>query len=437
MLALCNRPGRSSAARFLLGLLLALGLPACWMIAPASGHFLLNLNVRILHVEHLADGLRIYLRTPMPYLVADRVGPTDAEGLPEPAPYTTNRMEQGKPVHFVDPAQLRRDPVGLGAFAAEGFTVAAAGKRLEAKVEKVRVHPVGQQPQFATLDEARAAFDGGPVFPDTADPVYVGDAVVDVALRYPVGAPVYGYAVSSTLDPGLPGQDDTANLILDYGPGGTQIFRARGLLAEPVVISRSALSAVLTFIKEGVRHILEGLDHVLFVLCLVLGATRLGQLVSRITGFTIGHSITLTVGFFGFVPSGAWFVPAVETGIALSIIYAAVIAVRPRSQRGTSERTMFAVTCSIGMLHGLGFSFVLHKILQVTSPDIWQSLLAFNVGVEIGQLLIIATTWPLFRLMEHMSNRAWKLGRWTIATGCAAMAVFWTGQRALLIIWSS
>ena len=436
MTAPCKGPRRRRAARLLLGLLLVQGLLLCALMAPASGHFLLNLNVRILHVEHLADGLRIYLRTPMPYLVADRVGPVGADGLPEPAPYTTNRMEQGKLVHFVDPEQVRRDPAGLGAFAAQGLKITAGGKRLDASVEKLRLHPVGKQPDFATLDEARTTFTAGPVIPDIEDPLYVGDAVVDIVLRYRAGAPVYEYAVSSTLDPGLPGQDDTANLILDYGPGGTQIFRARGLLAEPVVISRSALSAVLTFIKEGVRHILEGLDHVLFVLCLVLGATRLRQLVSRVTGFTIGHSVTLTVGFFGFVPSGAWFVPAVETGIALSIIYAAVIAVRPRSQHGTSELTMFAVTCSIGMLHGLGFSFVLHKILQITSPDIWQSLLAFNVGVEIGQLFIVVLGWPLFRLTERLSNRAWRFGRLTVASGCAAMAVFWTGERALLIMWS-
>ena len=129
-------------------------------------------------------------------------------------------------------------------------------------------------------------------------PIYVGDAVVDIILRYDAGAPIYEYAVSSTLDPGLPGQENTANLVLDYGPGGTKVFRARGLLTEPVAISRSALSAVITFIKEGVRHILEGIDHVLFVLCLVLGAIRLKSLVWRVTGFTIGHSVTLSAGFF-------------------------------------------------------------------------------------------------------------------------------------------
>jgi hypothetical protein len=409
-------------------------LAMCLAAVPAGAHFLLNLNVRILHVEHLADGLRVYLRTPMPYLVADRIGPVGAGGLPQPAPYTTNRMEDGKPVHYIDPEAMRADPNGLGRFAAEGFRLTMGAKPLTAMVERVRAHPIGTQPAFATLDEARAALASRVAYPANAAPAYVGDVVVDMVLRYETGAPVYDYAVSSSLNPGLPGQENTANLILDYAPGGTQVFRARGLLAEPVAISRSILSAVVTFIKEGVRHILEGLDHVLFVVCLVLGANRIRDLVGRVTGFTIGHSVTLTAGFFGFVPSGAWFVPTVEAGIALSIIYAAAIAVLPGRDRNSSERIVFAVTCGIGLLHGLGFSFVLHKILQINSPDIWQSLLAFNVGVEIGQLLIILASWPLFRLVNHLSRPTWHMGRWVLAAVCAAIAAFWTGQRALSVI---
>ena len=63
------------------------------LAAAANAHFLLNLNVRILHVEHLAKGLRVYLRTPMPYLVADKVGPPVQDGLPDPAPFTANALE--------------------------------------------------------------------------------------------------------------------------------------------------------------------------------------------------------------------------------------------------------------------------------------------------------------------------------------------------------
>jgi len=406
----------------------------CLMTAPVGAHFLLNLNVRILHVEHLADGLRVYLRTPMPYLVADRIGPVGADGLPEPAPYTTSRLEDGKPVHYIDPDALRRNPNGLGRLAAEGFRFTAGGKPLAAIVERVRAHPIGTQPSFATLDEARAAFASRVAYSADATPAYVGDVVVDIILRYETGAPVYDYAVSSSLDPGLPGQENTANLILDYGPGDTKVFRARGLLAEPIKISRSMWAAIATFIQEGVRHILEGFDHVLFVLCLTLGAIRLSSLVWRATGFTIGHSVTLSVGFFGYVPTGQWFIPAVEMGIALSIIYAAGIAVVARRDRKRSELEPFLVTMGIGLLHGLGFSFVLQEILKVESPNIWHSLLAFNVGVEIGQFMIILVAWPLFRLVEWLSRRAWQIGRWGVAAACAMIAVFWTVQRGSAVI---
>lgn len=412
-----------------LAVLLVLGVVVCSSARPAGAHFLLNLNVRIFHVEHLADGLRVYLRVPAPYLLAGRVGPVGEDGLPRPAPFTSNRMEEGRLVHYIDPAQLRADPLGLGRFAADGTRITAGGRRLVGQVEAVRVHPVGSQPDFATLQEAKAAMGAGAVYPPGAAPAYVGDAVVDVVLRYQAGGPVYSYAISSDLDPGLAGQDATANVILDYGPDGVRLFRARGLLKEPVAISRSAVSAVITFVKEGIRHILEGLDHVLFVLCLALGATRLRSLAWRVTGFTLGHSVTLSAGFFGFVPSGAWFIPTVEAGIALSIIYAAAVAVLPSVGQVRSERTIFLVTCAIGLLHGLGFSFVLHEILQVTSPNVWQSLLAFNVGVEIGQLMIILIAWPIFRLIAHLSGRVWTLTRWGIGGLCAAIAAFWTGER--------
>ena len=99
-----------------------------------------------------------------------------------------------------------------------------------------------------------------------------------------------------------------------------------------------------------------------------------------------------------------------------------------------TKRNMFIVTCSIGLLHGLGFSFVLHKILQITSPDIWQTLLAFNVGVEIGQLSIILATWPVFRLIQRSSENAWRIGRIGLATTCMAIAAVWTWQRVMSVI---
>ena len=398
-------------------------------VTTASAHFKLNLNVRIVHVEHLADGLNVYMRLPMPYLVAHLLGEIDEKGLPSPAPYTSNRLEQGKLVHFVDVEQLKNSTDGLALLALQGLDLSVGEASVNAKVERVRIYKNGTQPDFATLNDARKSFQGEQLFDAFEQDVYVGDTTIDVLLRYPSEGAVYQYALSSSLDPGLPDQDETANLVLDYSSAGVQVFRVRGLLHEPVVVTRSLFDAVVTFIKEGVIHILEGLDHVLFVICLVLGAMHLKPLLWRVTGFTIGHSITLSLGFYGFVPSAAWFVPAVETGIALSIIYVAVVAVAPGLQQKKGEWTVVGVTGLIGLLHGLGFSFVLQHILQVTSPDIWQSLVAFNVGVEVGQLLIVMGAWIAFYLIGLLGGRAAIINRYLVAGLCIVVALFWVIER--------
>lgn len=397
--------------------------------ATASAHFNLNLNVRIYHVEHLTTGLRIYLRTPMPYLVADKMGPVGANGLPAPAPFTTNRQEPDRIAHLVDWDAFAADPLGLARIAADDLRIEASGKRLPATALDIRAHPIGQEPGFATLDEAKAAFGpGSSAFPASGQ-TYVGDTMVDVLLDYGTGAPVQAFEISSASDPGLPAQEETANLILDYGSAGTEIYRNRGLMNEPVLIEQAPAAATLTFVREGIRHILGGTDHVLFVLCLVIGAAGFRSLAARITGFTLGHSVTLTLGFFGYVPSGSWFVPTVETGIALSIIYAAAIAIAPTRRSGI-DRDIFLVTFCIGLLHGLGFSFVLHEILRIDAPNLWQSLLAFNVGVEIGQLAIVAASWPTLVLLRRFDLRTWELSRLSVALGCIAVASLWVGQRA-------
>ena len=128
------------------------------MVTPVSGHFLLNINVRILHVEHLRDELRVYLRIPMPYLVADKLGPPVNGSLPQPAPYTHNRIEEGLLVHYIDFDQVRLQPLGLGSFAKAGFNFEFKGRRLEGLRQDLRIYRVGAQPEFATLKEAKASF---------------------------------------------------------------------------------------------------------------------------------------------------------------------------------------------------------------------------------------------------------------------------------------
>lgn len=414
--------------------------------AGAWAHFNLNVNIRIIHVEHRPDGLMVRFRLPMAYLVADKLGPEQADGLPRPAPYTTNALVDGQLMHSLDVAALRADPLGLGALVAEGHRFTVDGVALPPRVMRLRAHPALRQSPFATLAEAERSFDG-PVWdptPDLAtginnDTAYVGDTVVDAEILYAHDGPVSAYTITGLLNPGLPGQDETANLIVDNGAGQPLVHRLRGLLAEPVEIERKMSGAILTFVKEGIIHILEGTDHVLFVVCLVLGATALGSLLWRITGFTLGHSITLAMGFFGYVPQGPWFVPLVETGIALSIIFAAVLALAPPRAGGRSavwrgDRPILVITTAIGLLHGLGFSFVLREILGLDAPHVWPSLVAFNLGVEVGQVMIALTTWIVLALVARWATTRMGLARWALALPCIGLAGLWVGERSVQVL---
>ena len=416
---------RRFAELLLFGLLATLTL----LLGSAGAHFQLSANLRVVHVEHLDDGLRLYLRVPMPYLVGDVIAAELAEGGREAAPYTMNYYEGDELMHYVDVDAVLADPIGLGRLAAERHQLIVEGQVLEAQVEATRAYPTLEQPLFATLEQARAALQGV-AYPEETSATYVGDTVVDVALRYDAGRPVYRYSFADAQDPKLPGQEETENLLHDHLPEGVESYTQSGLLlGEGLAVSRQPLAAAWTFIVEGVRHILEGVDHLLFVLCLTIGAFSLVNLLWRVTGFTLGHTVTLIAGFLGYVPTAVWFIPLVETGIALSIIYAGAIAVLRRPAAGT-----FLVTCAIGLLHGFGFSFVLHEILSLQAPNLWESLLAFNLGVEVGQVAVVLAVWPLLMLVDRRSERIASAGRWAVAAPCILVATFWAGERVLQVV---
>ena len=415
---------RSMFIRLLLGFLALLASPS------ASAHFNLDLNIRTIHVVHTSQGLDVYLRLPTPLFLAGLVL-EDEFGIIEPAPFTYNRMESGTLMHYLDLESIRYSPFDFAAIAASGQFFSVDGEKLNAEIIDVGLHPGFEQPPFSTLEEASRAFEGE-VFPYEYPEIYVGATVTDLLLRYRHQNPVNTYSFHSLFNPGLEGQEKTANLILDHFPGNVRVHRLTGLLNEPVEIRNSEWAAVSTFIGQGIIHILEGLDHVLFILCLTIGATGFMGLMWRITGFTLGHTVTLILGFFGYVPSGAWFVPAVETAIALTIIYAAsliLLSIRKLSDSFAS----YAVTSGIGLIHGLGFSFVLNELLVPGGAHLWKSLIAFNVGVEIGQVMIVAGVWFLLWLIARINRRALAPLYWIIALPCIGIASYWTVERFILL----
>jgi hypothetical protein len=141
-------------------------------------------------------------------------------------------------------------------------------------------------------------------------------------------------------------------------------------------------------------HILGGVDHLLFLLCLVIPFRRFGALIVIVTSFTVAHSVTLIASAYDMAPSALWFPPLVETLIAASIVYMALEnIVSPALNR------RWVITFAFGLVHGFGFSFALRDSLQLAGSHVLTSLLSFNVGVEMGQLLVLLLTIPALDAM--------------------------------------
>ncbi len=403
------------------------------LVSPfAQGHFNLDLNIRTIHVVHTDTGLEVYLRLPTPLFLAHLVGEVDEDGIPAPAPFTYNRVESGRFLHYLDLGAIREAPLDFASLAERGHRFSVDGTLLKADILDVGLHPGLEQPPFSTLEEAKRSLEGQ-IFPYDYPEVYVGATVTDLLLHYRYDSPIDTYDFQSTFDPGLEGQEDTANLVLDHFPGNVQVHRLTGLLNDPVQIRNSQWAAVSTFAGQGIIHILEGLDHVLYILCLTVGATGLFGLLWRVTGFTLGHTITLILGFFGYVPSGVWFVPAVETAISLTILYAASMILLSRHKM-TDSVVSYVITTGIGLIHGLGFSFILHEMLVPGGAHLWKSLLAFNLGVEIGQVLIVVCVWLTLWFVARMNDRRMVTAvQWTVALPCIVMASYWTVERGFLL----
>ncbi len=156
--------------------------------------------------------------------------------------------------------------------------------------------------------------------------------------------------------------------------------------------------AVRQFTVEGFRHILGGIDHLLFVLCLVLPVRRGRSLVAIVTAFTLAHSLTLGAAALGLAPDAGWFPPLVEVLIAASIVWLAIENIVLPAERLEGR---WMVAFGFGLIHGFGFSFALADQLQFAGGHLLMALGSFNLGVELGQLLVLALALPLLGWMHR------------------------------------
>ena len=242
---------------------------------------------------------------------------------------------------------------------------------------------------FATYDQALAHVTGPTLPPETT--IYWEQGILDVLFEYPIQSDTSKFSIHAAFDRfGL----KVVTALQFMPPSG--VTRAYALDGDPglVRLDPNWFQAAGNFVSLGFFHILDGADHLLFLLCLIVPFRRVRPLIPVVTAFTVAHSITLIASAYNYAPQVLWFPPLIETLIATSVFYMAlenVIVARP------SHR--WIITFLFGLVHGFGFSFGLQHTLQFAGSHLLTSLLSFNIGVELGQLLVLALLVPLLNIL--------------------------------------
>src|SRR5205809_1317093 len=235
------------------------------------------------------------------------------------------------------------------------------------------------------LDHVRGAR-----LPDNTE-LYWEQAMFDVLMDYPIQSDRSEFAIHPRYERlGL----RVVTAMRFIPPTG--VVRAFEFLGDPGLVRLDPRwhQAALRFVEMGFFHILDGIDHLLFLFCLVIPFRRFRPLVAIVTSFTIAHSITLIASAFNLGPNVLWFPPLIETLIAVSILYMAL-----ENIVGSNVRRRWMITFGFGLVHGFGFSFALRQTLQFAGSHLLTSLLSFNVGVELGQILVLVILIPALEIL--------------------------------------
>ena len=242
---------------------------------------------------------------------------------------------------------------------------------------------------FTTFEEAMENIQSPPL--DDTTNLFWRQGVLDVLVTFPIESDQSDFSIDPQL--GTLSAQTTTVLRFILPNGAERVFN---YLGNPGLVELDPRwhQAAFRFITMGFEHILEGIDHLLFLFCLVIPLRSMRALIPVVTSFTIAHSITLIGSAFGIAPSALWFPPLIETLIALSIVYMAF-----ENIVGARLEHRWIVTFAFGLVHGFGFSFLFSDTLQFAGGHLFSSLLAFNIGVELGQLFILILVIPVLNLL--------------------------------------
>jgi mono/diheme cytochrome c family protein len=357
------RGTRAASAALLLGL--AVLLPLAWPATARAHEMPRRLLVRAFLLQEAAR-LRLLVRVPLEAM-RDVDLPLRGQGALD-LPRATPALREA--------AQL---------WVAGGITVRDGARDLGApQLVAVRAS-LPSDGAFAAWETALAHV-AAPPLPDSVD-IPAPQVMLDVLLEWPLAAPVTELVV----DPrwGHLGVETTTVLLYRPPTGGERPFTFTG---DPgaVRLDPSWWQAAWRFVPWGMEHLVGGVDHLLFLLCLVAPLRRLRPLVGIVTAFTLAHSVTLAAAALGYAPDALWFPPLVEVLIAASIVYTAL-----ENILGARLEARWQLAFGFGLVHGFGFASALGDGLQFAGGHLMTALAAFNVGLELAQVAVVAAAVPV------------------------------------------
>lgn len=281
------------------------------------------------------------------------------------------------------------------------------------------------RPRIERYLASRIAFENGGFARAEWGAMTVVDADEAIELTFTIpGRPEGALSIDTDLFPADPNHQTFINVYEDDELRQQFILSAA---TDPVTYYRGttagALAVMGTFIPSGVHHIMIGPDHILFLVGLLLLGGSWRRLVTIVTAFTIGHSITLSLAALDILNPPAWLI---EPAIALSIVVVGADNLLQRQEKGRDLRAW--VAGAFGLIHGFGFANVL-KEFGLPQEALGWSLFSFNVGVELGQLAIVLVVASALALVR----RRWPATeKWIVVGGSAVVIAaggYWFVER--------
>ena len=309
----------------------------------------------------------------------------------------------------------------------------ALASALELWEDDVRLVPSSAIGQLAPLsDRSFEDYDRAvaqvaePLAPDTV--IAYEQGYLDAHFVYPISSPKSVFSIETRLGAEL---GDYIKLTIRFIPLGepSRAMMITGASGR-VALDPAWYQASVGFVRLGIEHILSGIDHLLFLLCLIIPFRRITSLIPIITAFTVGHSVTLIGSAYNLAPVGAWFPPFIEAAIAASIFYMAI-----ENIIGANVNQRWIITGLFGLVHGFGFADVLKEQLQFAGSNLLVSLLSFNVGIEIGQLAVLCVFVPALALLLR-GRMAGRMGIIVLSAIIANVAWQWMVQRGE-VLWQT